>query len=72
MVYGMDSYLIFLHITMELCRIAALLQTSTLTKEAHHICYAKLLNKILAVEPQPAPGAETTKNTNEGKSSRRS
>lgn len=56
MVYGMDSYYIVLHITMELCWLAVLLCNSTLTKEAHHRCYSELLDEISDFKPQPALG----------------
>lgn len=60
----MNSYHIVLYLKMELLQIALLLCKSTINKEVHHRRYAKLLNEILAVKPQPDLGDETIlKNT---------
>lgn len=47
---GMDVYHIVLYLTMKIWRTAVLLQSSTITKEAHHRRYYELLDKFAVVK----------------------
>lgn len=66
MVSGMDAYHIVLYLTMEIFRIAVLLQNSTITVEAHHR-HTEELEQFTAVRSQQVLSPETTTNIIAGK-----